>query len=110
MGIKTEWKAFATLAVDYLGFPKEVMPFYDDSKCWKKKAQRILSLIFRTGTFGHNRDMEYKQHDTMVKRLVKSFKRRNGDGIQQILIFPLDGLRMWLKMILTGLRFVVKRG
>lgn len=29
MGLMSEWKAFASLAVDTLGMPVELMPFYD---------------------------------------------------------------------------------
>lgn len=108
MGIMTEWKAFAALAVDFLGIPKDVMPFYNNASKWKKKGKKIMSLIFETGTFGHNRDLSYKQQDTFIKRLVKSFKRRNNDSVRQILIFPLDGLRMWWKMIVLGISVAVK--
>ena len=44
-GLMEEWKAFATLAVDYLGMPKEAMPLNDESKRWSKKAKNILNLI-----------------------------------------------------------------
>ena len=45
MGLMTEWKAFAALAVDYLGMPVGAMPLYDADKCWHKKAERILRLV-----------------------------------------------------------------
>lgn len=32
MGLMSEWKAFAAFAVDYLGMPGEVMPFYSSSR------------------------------------------------------------------------------
>ena len=108
MGVMTEWKAFAALAVDYLGMPSTVMPFYDNANKWKKKGQRILSLILETGTFGHNRDLSYKQQDNFLNRLVKSFGRRNSDSIKQISIFPLDGLWMWWKMICLGIKVAAK--
>ena len=108
MGVMTEWKAFGAMVVDYLGMPEEAMPFYDNSEKWKKKAQRIISLILDTGTFGHNRDLSYKQSDPFLKRLFRSFKRRNGDSFQQIVLFPLDGLRMWCKMIMLGMKVSVR--
>lgn len=108
MRVMTEWKAFAALAIDFLGMPSAMMPFYDDANKWKKKGQRILSLILETGTFGHNRDLGYKQHDKFFNRLVKSFKRRNRDSIKQILLFPLDGLWMWWKMIFLGIKVAAK--
>lgn len=108
MGLMTEWKAFTALAVDNLGIPKEVMPFYDDAKKWKNKGLRILSLILETGTFGHNRDLSYKERYSFLQRLITSFKRRNSDSWRQISIFPLDGLRMWWKMIALGVGVAVK--
>ncbi len=44
-GLISEWKAFAALAVDYLGIPKEAMPFYDDKHYWHSKALRIVKSL-----------------------------------------------------------------
>ncbi len=44
-GLLTEWKAFATLAVEYLGMPVEAMPLYDVRG--KKKAEQILKHILK---------------------------------------------------------------
>lgn len=38
-----EWKAFASIAVEWLGMPVDAMPLYDNSECWKKKAEEIIS-------------------------------------------------------------------
>lgn len=56
-GLMSEWKAFAALVVDYLGMPVEAMPLYSSDERWSRKASRIVSYIFDTGNFGHNRDM-----------------------------------------------------
>ena len=40
MGLMTEWKAFATLAVNHLGMPASAMPFYSPNSRWKRKAGR----------------------------------------------------------------------
>ena len=61
MGVMTEWKAFAALAVNYLGMPMDAMPLYSDKSKWKNKADRILNYIFDTGSFGHNRDTSYSE-------------------------------------------------
>lgn len=45
-GIMTEWKAFAAVAVDYLGMPQEAVPLYDDSAKWHQKAEKILNHMF----------------------------------------------------------------
>lgn len=106
MKMMTEWKAFGAMAVEYLGMPEEAMPFYDSR--FKVKGEKIVPLILDTGTFGHNRDLSYKDQDSFMRRLFKSFKRRNGDSLRQISIFPLDGLKMWWKMIVLGVGVAVR--
>lgn len=108
MGLMDKWKAFGAMAVEYLGMPKEAMPFYDASKSWRRKGQRIMALIMDTGTFGYNRDMSYKEKDAFVVRLAKSFRRRTKDGVQQFLVFPQDALRMWWKMLVQGIGVAVR--
>ena len=41
----SEWKAFSALAVDYLGIPKEAMPFYVNKHYWHSKALRIVKSL-----------------------------------------------------------------
>ena len=41
-GLMTEWKAFAALAVEYLGMPDEAMPFYQKSKGRSRRADKIV--------------------------------------------------------------------
>jgi len=60
-GLLPEWKAFAALAVEYLGMPVDAMPFYDvrskkDDVRWKKKAERILEHILKGGPYSKVRD------------------------------------------------------
>lgn len=60
-GLMSEWKSFATLAVDYLGMPADVMPLYDvrGKKTyvrWKKKAGRLLIHILRDDSYNVFRD------------------------------------------------------
>lgn len=45
-GLMSEWKAFAALAVDYLGMPVEAMPLYD-VRCKKDdvRAKKLLRFI-----------------------------------------------------------------
>ena len=108
MDLIPKWKAFAALAVDYLGMPEDAMPFYDSAKCWHKKGERIVDLILETGTFGHNRDMSYKEKDSFVVRLAKSFKRRTKDAYHQFMIFPSDAMRMWWKMFVLGMKVAMR--
>lgn len=43
--LMSEWKAFASLAVEYLGMTAETMPLYDSR--FKNKAERILKHILK---------------------------------------------------------------
>lgn len=45
MNLMDEWRAFAALAVDYLGMPVEAMPLYVADQKWHEKGEKILSYI-----------------------------------------------------------------
>lgn len=107
-GLMSEWRAFAALAVEWLGMPKDAMPFYSDSSKWKRKCKRILFFILETGNFGHNRDDSYLQNYYGFKRKVMRFNRITRDTITHFLIFPLDSLKIWWGMMMIGLRVFVK--
>jgi len=109
MGLMREWRSFAALAVDWLGMPEEAMPLYSSARKWRRKAQRIVSLIIETGNFGHNRDMSYKQRDPFFVRIVKSFWRHTKDGVKQFIIFPIDSLMVWMIIVRMGTRVIVNK-
>lgn len=46
-GLMSEWKAFASLAVNYLAMPVEAMPFYEDKQKWHKKAKQIINFVIK---------------------------------------------------------------
>ncbi len=48
-GLMSEWKAFAKLAVDYLGMPVEAMPLYSKDEKWSRKAVKIVDFILKGG-------------------------------------------------------------
>ena len=50
-GLLSEWKAFAALAVDYLGMPAEALPVYDSGARWHSRGGRMMEVIMR-GTLG----------------------------------------------------------
>jgi hypothetical protein len=104
MGIMTEWKAFASLAVKYLDMPVEAMPLYSDEEKWKKKAGKILAFIIKTGNFGHNRDTGYsKKYPAPISKLI-SFYRHTKDSVRYFTIFPMDTVKSWWKMVKFGFR------
>lgn len=60
-GLMKEWKAFAALAVAYLGMPVEAMPLYDvrgkmSDRRYNKKAELILKHILKGEPYSKVRD------------------------------------------------------
>lgn len=104
MGVMNEWKTFAALAVFFLGLPKESVPFFSEKKKWEKKAERIMSFIFKTGNFGKNRDYSYyDKHNKIINKGI-SFYRHTADSAYYFSIFPMDSIRVWLGMLLKGIK------
>ena len=108
MGLRSEWKAFAALAVQDLGMPAEAMPFYDPAARWKRKATRIRRFILRVGNFGHNRDMSYYRKYPYLVRKTISLGRRLADFFTHVLIFPLDSIRHFFRVLIHGFGAALK--
>ena len=109
MGVMSEWKAFAALAVDTLGMPAEAMPLYSPKKRWKRNAVKILAFIIETGSFGHNRDYSYyNKYPYLVYKCI-SLWRHTQDGFRYFTIFPLDAIKVWCQMIGTGISWAFRR-
>ena len=107
MGLVSEWKAFAALAVDYLNMPKSAMPLYDNSLLWKRKSSRIMSHIIKVGNFGHNRDSGFRRYTRLLRKTI-SFGRIFGDVIRHARIFPLDTFVFLPTITLDGIRSVIR--
>ncbi len=108
MGVMTEWKAFAVLAVDYLGMPVEAMPFYTDDKKWKRKASRVMGYVLETGSFGHNRDYSYLQKYPYIIYKAISFWKHLKDGAFLFPIFPLDSIKVTWRRMAVGVSVVLQ--
>lgn len=107
-GLVSEWKAFGALAIEYLGFPKDSMPILnvdvDLNANLKRKADRIMEFILKSGNMGHNRDMShFSKYPYLIRKLV-SMGRRIGDLINHARIFPLDSLRFFPRIMFNGVR------
>lgn len=55
-GLKSEWKAFGMLAVNYLGMPIEAMPLYSKDEKWSRKAEKIVDFILKGGEWQKFKD------------------------------------------------------
>ena len=108
MGLVSEWKAFAAYVVEYLGMPVEVMPMYDSSSKWVRKAKRINKFIMNVGNMGHNRDMShFNKYPYFIRKCI-SMGRRVGDLINHARIFPIDSLRFFPRIMYNGVRSTIK--
>lgn len=100
-GIMSEWRAFAALAVDWLGMPSEAMPFYSSDKKWSEKARRILAFVLDTGNFGHNRQA--------TKNKASSVLRKTKDFSQHVLVFPWDSLKFFFHFVVDGIKLAAEK-
>lgn len=97
MGLMTIWKAFGSMAVDVLGMPKGTMPFYDES--FRKKGQRILARIMKSGNMGHNNDMSYRAKYSGVTYKLVALWRRFVDFISLTPAFPVDAPKFFVNYV-----------
>lgn len=104
MGLMEEWRAFASLAVDYLGMPEEAIPFYNNKKCYRRKAKRIRWLIIDTGNFGHNKDLSFHANLPRVIKPIETFFRRFGEFSRLATIFPMNAPKFFINYVLSNVR------
>ena len=103
----TEWNAFAALAVEYLGMPAEVMPFYSTDGRWKHKAKKIMQFTLDSDDI-ERRDKSYFYKYPYVLRKVVSFGRRCGDLLRVAGVFPMDSLRFFPLIVFYGVKSVAR--
>ena len=106
MGLLSEWKVFASLVVNHLGMPENLMPLYDMAKKWKNKANRVMSFILKVGNFGHNRDASYyDKYPYLIYKMI-SLGRHISDFSRYVSVFPIDTLYVSLSTIGQGLKTI----
>lgn len=121
--LMTEWMAFGTFAVEYLGMPIEAMPLLNAdlnalpalqalstaekksnmAKNLGKKADKICDFILEVGNFGHNRDNSYFQkHSYFVQKCISAWRRVN-DLYRHAAIFPINSVRFFFGIMYNGI-------
>ena len=99
MGIVSEWKAFRTFAVEWLGMPAEAEPLLATGGSWSRKARRICRVVMDAGNFGHNKDNSYRsRYPRLVEKSI-TFFRRLGEYARLFLIFPADAPRFFVTYV-----------
>ncbi len=102
MGLMTEWRAFAAMAVDQLGMPAETMPLYCSSRRWSRKGERILAFVMECGNFGRNRKGYAAPAMSYVGRKARSLWRKIRDFGRHMRLFPLDSVRFFWHFFWDG--------
>lgn len=94
MRLMSEWKAFASVAVDWLGLPMYAMPLYDSQ--FKGKGNRIIEFILESGNFGHNR----KVGGGKISSALNKMKGFAGHGR----MFPWDSVKFFPHFLGDGIK------
>lgn len=102
MGLMSEWKAFASLAVNHLGMPEEAMPFYEE--CYRRKGDMVLSHILKTGNLGHNNNQKYRSKLSKPLANTVTFFRRIGDFTKFAFIFPIDSPKFFMTYLTNRIK------
>lgn len=106
-GILTEWKAFAALAVDWLGMSVEMMPLYSSDKKWGCKAKRIMGFVLESGNFGHNRTKSIAHSNSKIGNKMCSFIDHTRVIVSHSTIFPFDAIKVWWNMMVSGMEILM---
>lgn len=127
-GLMTEWKAFAALAVNWLGMPVEAMPLYvsedqnvQEFKKFKRKAEKICEFVLEVGNFGHNKMVQGSSQSEAAKpsarsskvqgyfhRKFLSFWVRLSDMLRHFTLFPKDSIVFFGGVLRSGLHAAVR--
>lgn len=100
MKIMSEWMAFSTVLVRYLGMPETAVPLYGDLK--EKKADLLVSIMMQTGNFGRNNDYSYFQKYPRLFRKLITFTRQFRYSLELSSVFPVDAPRFLLRFVFDG--------
>lgn len=107
MGLMSEWKAFATFAVKWLGMPVEAMPLYSADVLWERKSDQICSFVMEVGNFGHNQRRDYSGMSYLMRKFVSTFNRLS-DMLRHFQLFPKDSIVFFGGVLRSGLHAAVR--
>ena len=98
MRIMEEWQVLGHIAVNYLGMPKDAMPFYSESM--ERKSNRLLKHILDSGNFGRSRDRSYQERHKGVVRKVITMGHQIKDSLKLSLVFPQNASQFLVSFII----------
>ena len=101
MGLMSEWRTFAAMAVDWLGMTVEAMPLYSYDRKWSKKAEKIMEFVLKTGNFGHNR--------LVASGKIGSAWNKMKDFARHTRVFPLDSIKFFFHFVGSGVKVATEK-
>ena len=109
MGLMSEWKAFATFAVKWLGMPVEAMLLYEDNHNVNldKKADKICKFVLEVGNFGHKQRRDYRGMSYLRRKFVSVWGRLS-DMLRHFQLFPKDSIVFFGGVLRSGLHAAVR--
>lgn len=102
MRIISEWRAFAALAVDWLGMPIDSIPLYSQNKRWSRKARLIIIFVLECGNFGQNKPASAPKKSSLGRKTCLMWRNLLGFG-RHFRIFPLDSVRFFIHFAVHGI-------
>lgn len=110
-GLMSEWRAFAALAVDWLGMSKEAMPLYnqndEQNAKLKRKAEQIMELVLESGNFGHKQKRAHSEY--YILRKVFALWRKLKNLYRNFKVFPVDSMKFFCGFVMSGLDAASRR-
>lgn len=79
------------------------LPLYDESRCWKRKAKRILRFLLSSFNVEDTKEQPCSSNNYLVKKFC-SMRKRLGYLSNHARIFPLDSFRFGASMIFHGVQ------
>lgn len=107
MGLMSEWKVFASFAIEYLGMPEEAVPFCDLTSSNRRKAGKLCKLILDAGNLGHNKDNRYRKNYSGIIKHAITFFRRLEEFLQISYLFPWNSIKFFVTYSYNRIRATV---
>lgn len=101
MQLLSEWKAFASVAVNYLGMPKSIIPLYSDKEKWNRKAEILSSLIIEAGNLGNNKEGNSRLRYPRIINNFLVFLKRLAEFIKLSTVFPSNAPRFFVTYVIN---------
>lgn len=86
LGIEKIWKVFAAMAVDFLGYPKEKMPLYNER--YADMGKQVLRYVLDSGNFGYHDVRTKSKSKNYYVRRCKAFTGNMSKILRNFFMFP----------------------